>query len=98
VRATTKLLVGGILHVLWTIGAAIAADRLLGGRWGAATLLLLPIIGIVTLSVLDRWSATVAEARRFLLRARRRETLAELRARQHALALRLRDLHERVPA
>jgi hypothetical protein len=98
VRATTKLLVGGILHVVWTIAAAVAADRWLGGRWGVAALLLLPIAGIVTLSVLDRWSATVAEARRFLLGARRRQTLAELRERQHALALRLRDMHERAHA
>jgi glycerol-3-phosphate O-acyltransferase/dihydroxyacetone phosphate acyltransferase len=98
VRATTKVLVGGALHLLWTAALAVAADRWFGGRWGAAALLLLPAVGLVTLRVLERWSATTAEARRFLLRARRRQTLSELRERQHALALRLRDLHERVPA
>jgi glycerol-3-phosphate O-acyltransferase/dihydroxyacetone phosphate acyltransferase len=98
VRATYKVLAGGALHLLWTVAIAVAADRLFGGRWGLAALLLLPAVGLVTLRVLERWSATVAEARRFLLRARRRQTLAELRERQHQLAVRLRELHERVPA
>ncbi|MDB4948508.1 MAG: hypothetical protein JWM27_1157 [Gemmatimonadetes bacterium] len=98
VRASYKLLFGGLLHTLWTVGIAVLAGWTLGGWAAVAVLLGLPLVGLVTLRVLERWTATVAEARRFLLRARRRETLAELRERQRELARRLRALHEGVPA
>ncbi|HET6764160.1 MAG TPA: 1-acyl-sn-glycerol-3-phosphate acyltransferase [Longimicrobiaceae bacterium] len=98
VRATYKVLVGGLLHLLWIALLAIAAG-IAAGPWAAAAALIgLPLVGLTTLRVIERWAVTTAQARRFLLRATRRRTLAELRERQRLLGLRLRDLYEGVPA
>jgi hypothetical protein len=48
----------------------------------------------VTLHVRDRWQRATGEARRFILRARRRQTLDELRSRQRDLAKQLNALWE----
>jgi 1-acyl-sn-glycerol-3-phosphate acyltransferase len=96
VRATFKVLVGGVLHLLWTVAIA----GLVGWRWGAAAgacvLLGLPLVGIVAVHVVERWARATGEARRFFLRTRRRAELAELRERQHELARRLHALWEEV--
>ncbi|HYH81113.1 MAG TPA: lysophospholipid acyltransferase family protein [Longimicrobium sp.] len=98
VRATFKLLGGGLLHLLWTVGLAIFA----GLRFGAAAALLvavgLPLLGYVAVRVVDRWKRVTGEARRFLLRTRRPALLDELRQRQHELARRLHELWEQVGA
>jgi glycerol-3-phosphate O-acyltransferase/dihydroxyacetone phosphate acyltransferase len=96
VRATFKLLVGGLFHLAWTI--AIAA--VVGWRWGwiagLSTLVALPLAGFVAIHVTERWAEAVAQARRFFLRTRRRAELDELRARQADLARRLHALWEEV--
>ncbi len=88
-RATTKLLIGAVLLVLWTLALAGLAAWRIGPAAGLAALVLLPLTGIVTLHVRDRWQRATGEARRFILRARRRATLDELRTRQRDLADRL---------
>jgi len=96
VRATFKLLVGGLFHLVWTL--AIAA--LAGWRWGwiaaLAVMVALPLAGFVAIHVTERWAEATAQARRFFLRTRRRAELDELRARQTDLARRLHALWEEV--
>jgi len=98
VRATFKLLVGAVLHLLWTLAISIVV----GLRFGLGAALLvavgLPLLGYVTVHVADRWRRATGEARRFFLRTRRPALLDELRGRQHDLALRLHALWEQVRA
>ncbi|HEX6751415.1 MAG TPA: 1-acyl-sn-glycerol-3-phosphate acyltransferase [Longimicrobium sp.] len=96
VRATFKLLVGGILHLLWTVAIAAVVGWRFGWIAALATLVALPLAGFVAIRVTERWAAATAEARRFFLRARRREEIAELRTRQAELARRLHALWEQV--
>jgi glycerol-3-phosphate O-acyltransferase/dihydroxyacetone phosphate acyltransferase len=98
VRASYKLLIGGLLHALWIVALAVIAGVLAGPAAAVAVLVVLPLVGLTTLRVMERWAATAAQARRFFVRATRRRTLAELRQRQRELARRLRDLYEGVPA
>ena len=88
-RATTKLLIGSVLHLLWIAALAALVGWRFGPLAGLAALLALPAMGIVTLHVRDRWRRATGEARRFILRARRRATIEELRTRQRELAARL---------
>jgi 1-acyl-sn-glycerol-3-phosphate acyltransferase len=96
VRATFKLLAGGIFHLLWTFAAAAVAGWRFGWIAALATLAALPLAGFVAIHVTERWTETTAQARRFFLRARRRAELDELRARQAELARRLHALWEEV--
>lgn len=89
VRATWKALVGGALHLAWILLLAVAAGLLLGWTAGAAALLVLPAVAVATLLFLDHWRRAAGEARRFVLRRTRAEAVAEVRARQRALAERL---------
>jgi glycerol-3-phosphate O-acyltransferase/dihydroxyacetone phosphate acyltransferase len=96
VRATFKVLVGFVLHLLWTLAIA----GIVGWRFGLGAalgvLVALPLVGVVTVHVVEQWARGAAEARRFFLRARRREEIRALRTRQHELAQRLHALWEEV--
>jgi glycerol-3-phosphate O-acyltransferase/dihydroxyacetone phosphate acyltransferase len=96
VRATFKVLVGFMLHLVWTLAIA----GIVGWRFGLGAALLvlvaLPLVGFVTVHVVEQWARGAAEARRFFLRARRREEIRELRTRQRELAQRLHALWEEV--
>ena len=96
VRATFKVLVGGVLHIVWTLAIA----GLVGWRFGLGpamcVLVALPLLGFVAMHVAEQWTRGVAEARRFFLRTRRREELRDLRARQRDLARKLHALWEEV--
>jgi glycerol-3-phosphate O-acyltransferase / dihydroxyacetone phosphate acyltransferase len=96
VRATFKVLVGGLLHLLWTVAIATAVGWRFGIGAALCVLLGLPMAGIVAVHVAERWRQAVAEARRFFLRAHRREELSGLRTRQRELAERLHALWEAV--
>ncbi len=97
VRATFKLLVGAVAHLAWTVLLAVAAGLWLGWAWGLAALLALPVLGLLTVAVRNRWDEATDDARRFfLLRRRRADLLPELRARQHAIAERLQALRSEV--
>ncbi|HET7463130.1 MAG TPA: 1-acyl-sn-glycerol-3-phosphate acyltransferase [Longimicrobium sp.] len=92
VRATFKILFGGVLHLAWTLAIAV----IVGLRWGWTAALLVmvgvPLLGYVTVHVAERWRDATGEARRFFLRTRRPAMLDELRQRQHELAVRLHEL------
>jgi len=91
VRATFKLLFGGVLHLAWTLLIAAVVGWRFGVWAGLIVAAGLPLLGYVAVHVAERWQRAAGEARRFFLRTRRADTLAELRERQHQLALRLRD-------
>lgn len=92
VLATRKLLVGAAVHLLWTVMLATAVSLTAGLAWGVASLVLLPLVGLAALISYDLWRTAEGEAHRFLLRARRRSLVAELRARQADLAGRMEGL------
>ncbi|HEU0013986.1 MAG TPA: 1-acyl-sn-glycerol-3-phosphate acyltransferase [Longimicrobium sp.] len=96
VRATYKALTGIALHTLWTLVLAGVAGWWWGWRAGLAALVVLPALAWVTVTVVDMWRRARGEARRFLVRTRRAEALAELRERQRALAQRLNEVWEGV--
>jgi len=99
VRATYKLLVGAVAHLAWVLLLSVAIGAWLGWPWGVAALLVLPLLGLLTVAVRNRWDEAVDDARRFfLLRRRRRDLLPELRARQHAIAERLEALRSEAAA
>jgi 1-acyl-sn-glycerol-3-phosphate acyltransferase len=92
VRATAKLLVGGVVFLIWTcILAALAGFAL--GPWAAlATLILAPALALVALLTAEGWQASWRDARRFLTLRHRTERIAILRSRQTALAQRIDTL------
>jgi len=97
-RATFKVMVGAIVHLAWTLAVAALVAWRAGPLAGAAALVALPLVGLVTVHVLERWSHAAGEARRFFLRTRRPEVLEEMRSRQRALAERLHALWQEVRA
>jgi glycerol-3-phosphate O-acyltransferase/dihydroxyacetone phosphate acyltransferase len=99
VRATYKLLVGAVVHLVWVVLLAAGAGALLGWEAAAAALLLLLPLGLLTVAVRNRWDEVVDDARRyFLLRRRGNDLLPELRRRQREIAQRLQALREEVTA
>ena len=94
VRATYKLLVGLVLHLVWVLLLAGGAGA--AWEWGAgvAALLLLPLLGAVTLAVQSRREEAAEDARRFLRLRLHPDRLAALRARQRSLAERLEALRQ----
>jgi glycerol-3-phosphate O-acyltransferase / dihydroxyacetone phosphate acyltransferase len=98
VRATWKVVVGTVVHLAWVALLASAAALLAGWRGALAAVLVLPLLGLIALHTVERGERAAAEARRFLLRHRRREAIAALRERQASLAARLRELWEEVGA
>ena len=93
IRSTWKLLAGALVHIVWTILLALAAAWAWGLAAGAAALVLLPALAFLALAVGERWARAREDARRFFV-LRRGPRLADLRARQRALAERLRALRE----
>ncbi len=96
VRATFKLLVGTVLHTVWTLAIAVFAWLRFGPGAGLLVAVGLPLLGYVAVHVADRWRQATGEARRFFLRTSRPALLDDLRRRQHDLALRLHELWEQV--
>ena len=93
-RATAKLIAGAGVFPLWIALLGAIAWRLGGWAAGAATLLVLPLLALATLTLLERSSDAWGDTRRFfLLRSR---ALEELRLRQKDLAVRLSALRDRI--
>jgi glycerol-3-phosphate O-acyltransferase / dihydroxyacetone phosphate acyltransferase len=92
VRATAKVLIGGVVFLIWTaILAAIAGVA--GGVWAALlTLIVAPTLALVALLTTEGWQAAWRDARRFLTLRHRAECVAMLRTRQTALAHRIESL------
>lgn len=96
--ATYKLLIGALIHILWTASIAIALWLLLGRIYGVTALILLPLAALASITFMDRWRRAEGEAHRFFLRSRRRELMNELRERQRELATRMEELRAALAA
>lgn len=92
VLGTTKVLLGAVIFVIWTMGWATLGG-LVTGFFGFLFLLWgLPALGALTLMTAEGWQTALAESRLLLTRAFFRERLAGLADRQRTLALRLDHL------
>lgn len=93
---THRILIGGIVFPLWFAAVAAAVWPVVGTGWAVATFLLQPFWAFAALAVGERRQHAWAAVRRFFLRRSERPRLEELRARQRAIAERLKALFERV--
>jgi glycerol-3-phosphate O-acyltransferase / dihydroxyacetone phosphate acyltransferase len=98
VRATAKALVGLALFVVWTIVLAVVAGLVVGWWAAALTLLVVPPLLVLALVTGEGWRDAWRDARRFLTLRRSAGRVAELRARQQALAVRIEDVAARLEA
>jgi glycerol-3-phosphate O-acyltransferase / dihydroxyacetone phosphate acyltransferase len=92
VRSTYKLVAGIVFFSTWWL-LLTAATAWWGGWPGAlGVFVALPLLGLATLELQDRWAAALDDARRFALHRLRPGLVRELRQRQDELAERLLDL------
>ena len=96
--STHKVLAGALLFPIWIVLCALLVGVWGGPGWGIVALLLLPVLAFATLAITERWQDSRDDVRRFLLLRSRDEVLAELRASQRALALRLEEVREHSPS
>jgi glycerol-3-phosphate O-acyltransferase/dihydroxyacetone phosphate acyltransferase len=90
-----KLLIGIALYALWVLLLAALGVARWGLAGGIALLLGLPALGMLGLTVRERWRGAWSDAQRFFL-LRSRGTLVEaLRHTQHELGARLQTLYDR---
>jgi 1-acyl-sn-glycerol-3-phosphate acyltransferase len=97
VQATAKFLVGALVFAVWAAAlaaaAGVAAGLAAGWPWGVAAAALAlaaaPALAVFTLRAAEGWGAARRDARRFLRLRGRAAAVAELRARQRALAERV---------
>jgi 1-acyl-sn-glycerol-3-phosphate acyltransferase len=98
VRATAKALVGAACFLAWILVLTVAAGAL-GGWWAAlATLVGVPPLLVLALVTGEGWRDAWRDARRFLTLRRRAGRVADLRARQEALARRVGEVVARLEA
>jgi 1-acyl-sn-glycerol-3-phosphate acyltransferase len=97
-RSTWKLLVGIGVYAAW--GAVLVAlGAVFRGGWAALGLLLgLPAVGMIGLSVRERWRGAWDDARRFFRLRSRDDLIGTLKVEQSELAGRLEALFDRYTA
>ncbi len=88
-RSTFKLVAGLIFFPLWWGILSGAAWWVFGWRVAVAIAAVLPLVGLLTLELQERWWSAIGEARRFWVHRTRPRAVAELAARQRDLAARL---------
>lgn len=93
-RASAKLVIGAGLFVVWIVLLSALAWISTGWLAGLAALVVLPVFALFTLSLLEKSSEALRDARRFFLLRSRRAVLDDLLDRQAALAARLGALRE----
>jgi hypothetical protein len=93
--STNRVIGGAIIFGVWIALLSAAAAFLWGPRLGLVALTALPILGVIALLVHESLRNALRDAQRFFRVSRKSGALEELRARQHALALRLDELRQR---
>ncbi len=89
---TFRVLIGFVVFFAWFLLLAVASSFVLGA-WGAVFVFLgLPPLAIGALALGERHQLSWMAVRRFFLLRMQRERIARLRARQRAIAERLREL------
>jgi glycerol-3-phosphate O-acyltransferase / dihydroxyacetone phosphate acyltransferase len=97
-RATYKVLGGATACGGWVLLLAALLREFVGWRPALVALLLLPVLGLLTLAIRDRWREAVSDLRRFLVLRGRKDLRERLRERQAELASRIRDLQKALEA
>ncbi|CAN5703290.1 hypothetical protein BH23GEM6_BH23GEM6_19100 [soil metagenome] len=93
VRSTYQL-VAGLVIFTWWWALLVTAATWWGGWIAAASIAVaLPILGLLTLDLQERWSTAIHDAHRFLIHRTRAATVAELADRQRELAARLEEMY-----
>jgi len=97
-RATYRLLGGAVAGGGWILILAALMRELVGWRPALWALALLPLLGLLTLRIRDRWRDALADFQRLLLLTGRKDLRARLLERQAQIATRIVALHARVDA
>ncbi len=92
--STYKLLVGIATYALWVLLVAAVAGLVAGALVGLAILPLMPTVGMVGLTIRERWRGLWADARRFFLLQSRGKQVRSLHDHQAKLAQRLKALYD----
>lgn len=93
---TYRVLVGGVVFLVWFLVVAGVIWPFAGLGWALFSLVIQPLWAFAALAVGERRQHAWQAARRFFLRRRVRPHLEVLRERQRDLAARLHRLYERV--
>jgi glycerol-3-phosphate O-acyltransferase / dihydroxyacetone phosphate acyltransferase len=94
VRSTYKLIVGVVLFTLWWALLIAAAWWWQGWIAAAGVAVGLPLLGVLTLELQERWGSAIDDAYRFVVHRTRPRTVAQLAERQRTLAARLHRLYD----
>ncbi|MFV2007799.1 MAG: 1-acyl-sn-glycerol-3-phosphate acyltransferase [Longimicrobiales bacterium] len=84
--STYKVMVGFIMHAIWTILLAVIAGFALNPIVGLAALAGIPLFGVAGLRLRESWSGAGRDVRRFYTLKARRVLMDELREEQSRLA------------
>jgi 1-acyl-sn-glycerol-3-phosphate acyltransferase len=92
--STHKVLGGAAIFFVWILLCAVAIGVVTGGGWGIAAFVALPGLALATLYIVEHWTDSWGDARRFLLKRRRDDLLTDLRVAQRSIAIRLEELRQ----
>ena len=95
-RATYKVLGGTVALGGWVLILAALTFYFLGWRMAVGCLVILPLLGLLTLRIRERWGNAASDLRRFLVLKGRNDIRSRLLERQHALAMEIRSLQARL--
>ena len=84
--STYKVMVGFIMHAIWTILLAVIAGFVVHPTVGLVALAGIPLFGVVGLRMRESWKGAGRDLRRFYTLRARREFMDELREEQSRLA------------
>jgi len=91
-----KLLVGIVIYTLWVSLVAAVAGLVAGPLVGFALVMLVPAVGMVGLTIRERWRGFWADARRFFLLRSRSEQVRSLHDDQAKLARGLKAMYDQM--
>ena len=95
VTATIKVLGGIAIYGVWTGLVSAAIGWLWGGAWGAASLVLLPVLAVAGLFAVERESSAWQTARSwFAVRSTHASTTKALKRHRAELAVVLEEIYE----
>ncbi|MEX2532214.1 MAG: 1-acyl-sn-glycerol-3-phosphate acyltransferase [Gemmatimonadota bacterium] len=95
-RATYKVLGGAAAAGLWVLILATILRYWQGWQPAIVALLALPLLGILTVAIRDRWQDAVSDLRRILILKGQTDLRNRLMQRQRRLAERIRTLQEEI--
>ena len=93
-RSTYAFFIGIVVYAAWIAVWEVALWWSAGYLVAAATLILWPVVGLLGLSIRERWQGSWVDVRSFFLLRSRRKMIELLKRRQHELAVRLEELLE----